>query len=65
MVLTVNGEAQEVEAARVDALLGELGYEGAFFAVAVNGQVVRRADWPDAALSEGDAVEILTPRQGG
>jgi sulfur carrier protein len=65
VVLTVNGEAREVEAARVDALLGELGYEGAFFAVAVNGEVVRRAAWAEAELSDGDAVEILTPRQGG
>ena len=65
MVLTVNGEAREVNATRVDALLGELGYQGAFFAVAVNQAVVRRAGWAEAELAEGDEVEILTPRQGG
>jgi sulfur carrier protein ThiS len=26
---------------------------------------VRRADWPAAALSPGDAVEIVRPFQGG
>ncbi len=34
-------------------------------AVAVNGEVVRRADWPGAQLSEGDRVEVLTAAQGG
>ena len=60
-----NGERQDVEAANVAALLQALGYEGGFFAVAVNGEVVRRARWAEATLSEGDRVEILTPRQGG
>jgi sulfur carrier protein len=34
-------------------------------AVAVNGAVVRAADWPSTPLSDGDAVEIVTARQGG
>lgn len=65
MVLTVNGERRDVSADRVPALLDELGYEGAFFAVAVNRALVRRPAWPDTVLAEGDEVEILTPRQGG
>ncbi len=65
MVLIVNGETQEVSAPTVTALLDELGYEGGFFAVAVNQQVVRRSTWVDTALRDGDQIEILTPRQGG
>ena len=65
MVLIVNGERQEVEAPNVADLLVALGYEGGFFAVAVNQEVVRRNAWAEAQLSEGDSVEILTPRQGG
>ena len=65
MVLIVNGEPQEVEAPNVADLLHALGYEGGFFAVAVNQEVVRRNAWAKARLSEGDTVEILTPRQGG
>lgn len=65
MVLTVNGERREVEARTIPALLEELGHEGAFFAVAVNGGVVRRAAWSTVALTDGDTVEIVTPRQGG
>jgi sulfur carrier protein len=65
MRVTVNGESKDVAATRVDALLGELEFEGTHFAIAVNYDVVPRARWSETALSEGDMVEILTPRQGG
>jgi sulfur carrier protein len=65
MFLIVNGERRETEATRVDALLAELEYEGTHVAVAVNYDVVPRARWADTVLSDNDAVEILTPRQGG
>ncbi len=65
MRLTVNGEPMEVKATRVDALLGELAYEGTHLAVAVNYDVVSRTQWAQTPLNDGDAVEILTPRQGG
>lgn len=65
MVLTVNGERREVGATRIPDLLDELGYEGAFMAVAVNREIVRRAAWTERELAEGDRVEVVTPRQGG
>jgi sulfur carrier protein len=65
MRLIVNGEAVEAKATRVDALLTELDYSGAHLAVAVNYDVVPRAKWSETALNDNDAVEILTPRQGG
>lgn len=65
MFLTVNGERLETRATSVDALLAELAYEGDHIAVAVNYDVVPRARWRETALKDDDAVEILTPRQGG
>ncbi len=65
MRLTVNGEPMEIKATHVDALLGELAYEGTHLAVAVNYDVVPRTQWAQTPLNDGDAVEILTPRQGG
>ncbi|MBV5268628.1 MAG: sulfur carrier protein ThiS [Afipia sp.] len=65
MFLIVNGERRETQATRVDALLAELEYEGTHLAVAVNYDVVPRARWADMPLNDNDAVEILTPRQGG
>lgn len=65
MQLIVNGEQKDVRSERVDALLGELDYTGAHVAVAVNQDVVPRARWAQTLLQTGDAIEIITPRQGG
>jgi sulfur carrier protein len=63
--VTVNGEQKDVAATRIDALLGELEFEGTHFAIAVNYDVVPRGRWAQTVIAEGDTVEILTPRQGG
>lgn len=65
MFLIVNGERRETKATRVDALLAELEYDDTHLAVAVNYDVVPRARWAETPLNDNDAVEILTPRQGG
>ena len=65
MQLIVNGEQKDVRSERVDALLGELDYTGAHVSVAVNQDVVPRARWAQTLLQTGDAIEIITPRQGG
>ena len=65
--LTVNGVDEEIAATTVAQLLAARGIDPAarFLAVAVNGAVVRRASWDEAALNTGDAVEIVRPLQGG
>ncbi len=65
MVLTINGEHQEIAATTIPALLEELDYEGEFLVVAVNHDVVQRRRWPEVELKAGDEIEIVTPRQGG
>jgi sulfur carrier protein len=65
MRVTVNGESREISSASVDALLGELEYEGAHFAIAVNYDVVPKSRWAETPLKPGDEIEIITPRQGG
>ena len=65
MVLTINGEHQEVAATTIPALLRELEYEGEFLVVAVNHDVVQRRRWSEIELKAGDKIEIVTPRQGG
>jgi sulfur carrier protein len=65
--LKINGVDEEVAAMTIAQLLAARGIDPAarFLAVAVNGAVVRRATWEDAALEAGDAVEIVRPLQGG
>jgi sulfur carrier protein len=65
MRVIVNGEAREIAATRLDALLGELDYEGTHFAIAVNYDVLPKSRWAETALKAGDEIEIITPRQGG
>jgi sulfur carrier protein len=65
MRVTVNGEAREIAAQSVDALLRELEYEGTHFAIALNFDVVPRSRWGQTPLKNGDEIEIITPRQGG
>ena len=65
MRVTINGEAREITASRVDALLSELEYEGTHFAIALNYDVLPKSRWAATPLKNGDEIEIITPRQGG
>jgi sulfur carrier protein len=66
-MLMVNGVSEPLEAATVAALLAarDIAPDGRGVAVALNGAVVRRADWPTTALNAGDTVEIVRAMQGG
>ena len=65
MRVIVNGEARDISASHVDALLAELEYEGAHYAIALNYDVLPRSAWAETKLKAGDEIEIITPRQGG
>lgn len=65
-VIRFNGTQQPL-AENLASLLAQqgIGPDRRGVAVAVNGQVVRRADWPTTPLCPGDRVEVVTARQGG
>jgi sulfur carrier protein len=67
MRLKINGAAEEVPARTVAELLAVRGIDPRtrFVAVAVNGAVVRRAEWSEQVLAPGDDIEIVRPLQGG
>ena len=65
MKIVVNGEARNVRAPDLAALLAELEFPPELVATAVNETVVRAKERAARTLTEGDRVEILTPRQGG
>jgi sulfur carrier protein len=66
-VITLNGEPRERDGATITELLTDLGVEtrARGVAVAVNGEVVPRADWARHQVADGDRVEALTAMQGG
>lgn len=66
MQLTLNGRPHPLlEGTALSGLVAALAPDSRGIAVAVNGQVVRAADWPTTTLGEGDDVEIVTAHQGG
>ena len=65
MQIVVNGEPRDVVATTLAALLDELGYGGARLATALDGEFVPAGGRAACGVSEGCAVEILAPRQGG
>lgn len=66
MQIVINGARREVsEAASVEQVVAAISTSAQGIAVAVNGEVVRRASWPAVTLKAGDDVEVLTAVQGG
>lgn len=66
--ITVNGEPRGVPAGlALPELLRRLDLDPARSGVAVarNGTVVRRADWPETEIADGDDLEVITATQGG
>jgi sulfur carrier protein len=66
--VTVNGDARELEeGATVASVVAALpnAPEGRGVAVAVQGEVVPRAQWPTTELHEGANVEVVVAVQGG
>ena len=66
MRVEVNGETKDVaDGLSLARLVEELRLAPERLAVELNRTVVRRADWPDIKLSEGDRVEIVHFVGGG
>ena len=65
MKIEVNGEAREVAASQLDAVLAELGWGEAKVATALNGTFVPAATRGETLLSDGDRLEVLSAMQGG
>ena len=66
ITVVVNDSPRPAERGETVAdLLAGLAVPSRGVAVAVNGEVVRRADWPAHRLTDGDRVEVLTAAQGG
>lgn len=68
MHITLNGSETAVpEGATLAEVVASLGHdpERPGVAAAVDGQVIRRLDWPDTVINAEQHVEVLTAVQGG
>jgi sulfur carrier protein len=67
VAIRVNGQDEPLSAATIAALLAtrDISPQLRGVAVARNGAVVPRAEWPATPLCPGDVIEIVLARQGG
>jgi thiamine biosynthesis protein ThiS len=66
ITLTVNGKKQQLEGpTKLTAFLDTLEINRRHVAVARNGSVVRREEWPEVVLEDGDVLEIVRMVGGG
>lgn len=66
MNVNVNGATRQLTAeASVADAVAALTTAPKGVAVALNGEVVPRGEWPATPLSDGDRIEVLTASQGG
>ena len=64
--ITLNGKPRQIDRAlNVPALLSTLDVNPKQVAVAINGEVVPRGEWPDVTIVDGDIVEIVRAVGGG
>ena len=62
----VNGEYRELaDGATVETVVTELGVNRSGTAVAVDGEVIPRGEWPQTELRDGQELEVLHAVQGG
>jgi len=67
--ITVNGEDRSVpQGYQLTDVLQDLEIDPDYatgVAVAINREVIRRQDWGDVAVDDGDDVEVVQAQQGG
>tara|TARA_Y100000814_G_C12061479_1_gene309679 strand:- start:41 stop:250 length:210 start_codon:yes stop_codon:yes gene_type:complete len=65
--IKINGKNRITAASTVIELLEaeKIDAEAKFVAIAINGSVVSRRNWPNAEIKPGDDVEIVSPAPGG
>ena len=67
VTIRLNGETEQLGVGTIAELVAVKSDmpAGRGLAVALNGMLVRRADWANTPLKAGDAVEIVRAMQGG
>jgi len=67
MIVDLNGERTPLpdEATLVEAVAASGADQARGVAVALDGEVVPRAEWADRRLSDGQEVEVVRAVQGG
>ena len=66
MTLQINGESREVtQAQNVSELVDELGLPAPTLLVEHNGLALRRNEWAERQIADGDRIELMRISAGG
>ncbi|HEY5626010.1 MAG TPA: sulfur carrier protein ThiS [Dehalococcoidia bacterium] len=66
MPITLNGKPHDLAGTpSIVELIGSLSVKPNQVAVAVNGEVVTRREWPQTRVRDGDVVEVVRAVGGG
>jgi sulfur carrier protein len=64
-MIRVNGVAQEHVDESVSELVARLEIEPRGIAVAIDGEIIRKADWSATPIGDENVIEIVTAVAGG
>lgn len=64
-MITVNGDSREFLDEPIASLLERMAIDTRGVAVAVDGDVIRRAEWLTTRVHDGAKIEIVTAVAGG
>jgi thiamine biosynthesis protein ThiS len=65
MRLWINGESEDHDVANVAEFVKTLAISAPTLLIEHNGVALRREEWPQARLAEGDRLEVLRIAAGG
>ena len=64
-MVKINGEMTDAAGAVLEDILVEKGFNMKLIAVEINEHIVKKADYPETILQDGDTVEVVSFVSGG
>jgi thiamine biosynthesis protein ThiS len=64
-MIKVNGKALETSSATLSELVSFLKFNNENIAIVKNGRIIRKQDWNNEPVNDGDSIEIFSPVSGG
>lgn len=65
-MIKINGETREgFDGKTVGEALAALGYKAAYIAVELNGNIIKKENYPSMTLNNGDLMEVVNFVGGG
>lgn len=64
-MIKVNGQVLETASATLNELVLFLKFNTENIAIVKNGKIIKRQDWINEPVNDGDSIEVFSPVSGG